>query len=76
MAGIPPQLLFLHAGQEDVKEVRFHRQLPGVVFSTAADGFNIFKVRLPLCTAVPCNSVTLCPASLCLCVQPDLQLCT
>ena len=50
MADIPPQLLFLHAGQEDVKEVHFHRQLPGVVFSTAADGFNVFRPDLQLCT--------------------------
>ena len=43
-AGAPPsQLLFIHAGQEDMKEARFHPQLPGVVFSTAADGFNVWK---------------------------------
>ena len=39
----PSQLLFIHAGQEDMKEARFHAQLPGVVISTAADGFNLWK---------------------------------
>ena len=39
---IPPQLLFLHQGQRSPKEVRFHPQLPGVIGSTAADGFDIF----------------------------------
>lgn len=43
MAGIRPQMLFIHAGQEDVKEAHFHPQLPGVVITTAADGFNVFK---------------------------------
>lgn len=43
LATIPAQLLFIHAGQEDIKEVHFHRQLPGVLISTASDGFNVWK---------------------------------
>lgn len=39
----PAQLLFLHQGMRDPKEVRWHPQLPGVCLVTAATGFNIFK---------------------------------
>jgi ribosome assembly protein RRB1 len=39
----PAQLLFVHAGQEEVREARFHPQLPGVVFSCAADTFNVWR---------------------------------
>ena len=40
---LPPQLMFVHQGLRDPKEIHWHHQIPGMCLTTAADGFNAFK---------------------------------
>ncbi|KAF8822157.1 WD domain, G-beta repeat-containing protein [Cardiosporidium cionae] len=39
----PDQLMFHHMGQQQISELHWHSQIPGVVITTSVDGFNIFK---------------------------------
>lgn len=43
---IPPQLMFLHQGQTNMKELRFHPYYREMIVTTAEDSYNIFRPNL------------------------------
>lgn len=40
---LPPQLLFVHMGDPDPKELRWHPQCPGVMLCTGINGISVFR---------------------------------
>lgn len=40
---VPEQLLFLHQGQEDLKDVKWHPEYQNVMMTSAGDGYNMFQ---------------------------------
>ncbi|KAM9591751.1 LOW QUALITY PROTEIN: glutamate-rich WD repeat-containing protein 1 [Morphnus guianensis] len=42
-AALPPQLLFLHQGEREVKELHWHPQCPGLLLTTARAGIAAFR---------------------------------
>ena len=40
---LPPQLLFIHQGLQDIKELHWHPKISGLVMSTSHTGFDVFK---------------------------------
>jgi ribosome assembly protein RRB1 len=43
LADLPPQLLFLHQGQQEVTEAMWHPLLPSTAISAGSQGFHIWK---------------------------------
>lgn len=46
--GIPPQMMFLHAGQKNIKELKFHPYYKSMILTTAEDSYNIFRPNYAL----------------------------
>eukprot|EP01012_Entosiphon_sulcatum_P006865 TRINITY_DN13343_c1_g1_i1.p1 TRINITY_DN13343_c1_g1~~TRINITY_DN13343_c1_g1_i1.p1 ORF type:complete len:507 (+),score=90.52 TRINITY_DN13343_c1_g1_i1:36-1556(+) len=40
---LPPQLIFVHEGQQSLREVHWHPQIPGLVITTDEEGLQLFK---------------------------------
>jgi len=40
---LPPQLLFIHQGLKEVKELHWHPKVPGLLMATSHTGFDVFR---------------------------------